>query len=123
MLDGHLRNYRLEGTILGDLVGRISTLHLTIADQSEKGSFDSRCLDLAEMASHAVDFTKSGVPVNRSRLPRADSKLRPDFLSFPGDDFEKDTYSSNKALGHMFRAVPVGIYAVEIGYILSFHDL
>jgi RNA dependent RNA polymerase len=75
------------------------------------------------MASRAVDFTKSGVPVNRQSLPRPDSRLRPDFLSFPGDDFEKDTYPSNKALGRMFRAVPVSTRPLEILFILISHDL
>jgi len=93
--------------ISGDIVSLISTRHLMIADQSEEGSLDERCLRLAELAAHSVDFVKSGVPVNIRDLPRASSKVKPDFLASASDDPEKDCYPSMKALGQMFRAVPV----------------
>jgi hypothetical protein len=34
-----------------------------LADQSEEGVNDERCIKLAEMASTAVDFSKTGIPV------------------------------------------------------------
>jgi hypothetical protein len=52
-------------------VGLISTRHLMIADQKPQGVFDPDCLMLAEMASVAVDFPKSGHKVSsiHNRLP------------------------------------------------------
>lgn len=47
-----------------DQLGRLSTLHQTLADQKEQGVFDPDCLLLAEMCSTAVDFSKTGIPVN-----------------------------------------------------------
>ena len=46
-----------------DQLGRISNLHKVLADQNEAGVADPACLMLAEMASTAVDFSKSGIPV------------------------------------------------------------
>ena len=52
-----------------DQLGRICVMHKIIADQSEEGVSDARCIDLAEMASTAVDFSKTGQPVStRSNL-------------------------------------------------------
>jgi hypothetical protein len=47
-----------------DALGRISTLHQTLADQKEKGTLDPDCIVLAGMASIAVDFSKTGIPVS-----------------------------------------------------------
>lgn len=46
-----------------DQLGRLSTLHQTLADQKEQGVFDPDCVLLAEMCSTAVDFSKTGIPV------------------------------------------------------------
>lgn len=46
-----------------DQLGRIATVHQVLADQSDMGTFDSRCLTLANMHSTAVDFSKTGIPV------------------------------------------------------------
>ncbi|KAF8299894.1 RdRP-domain-containing protein [Clavulina sp. PMI_390] len=97
--------------IVGDITGIIATRHLEIADYSDEGSFDRDCLKLAELASQAVDFQKSGVPVNFGLLPRGRSRFRPDFLARPEEDPVKDCYQSTRALGVLFRAVPVQKYA------------
>lgn len=97
----------LLNIISDDRVGNISTRHLQIADQSSSGSFDEDCLVLAKLASQAVDFAKSGVPVRHQDIPRARSSMRPDFLVTASDNIERDTYPSMKALGKLFRAVPV----------------
>lgn len=47
-----------------DALGRIATLHMTLADHHEHGTFDKDCLILADLHSSAVDFSKSGVPVS-----------------------------------------------------------
>lgn len=49
-----------------DQLGRIATIHQALADQHPMGTFHEQCLDLAELHSLAVDFSKSGNPV-RSR--------------------------------------------------------
>lgn len=46
-----------------DQLGRLSTLHQTLADQKDGGVFDPACVRLAEMCSTAVDFSKTGIPV------------------------------------------------------------
>ncbi|KAF8299892.1 RdRP-domain-containing protein [Clavulina sp. PMI_390] len=88
-----------------------TTRHLEIADISKNGSFDEDCLRLAQLASQAVDFQKSGVPVEYSELPKGRSKFRPDFLARAEDDVLTDCYPSTKALGRLFRAVPIQKYA------------
>ena len=46
-----------------DQLGRICTLHQTLADQKSSGTLDPECILLAELASTAVDFSKTGIPV------------------------------------------------------------
>lgn len=62
-----------------DNLGLISTRHLILADQREEGTFDPDCLKLAQFSSTAVDFSKSGIPVELEELfkVRVD-KTRPD---------------------------------------------
>lgn len=48
-----------------DQLGRICNIHTQIADQKERGVFDPICLNLAEMASTAVDYSKTGIPVRQ----------------------------------------------------------
>ncbi|KAJ7576280.1 RNA dependent RNA polymerase-domain-containing protein [Mycena floridula] len=93
--------------VVYDRVGIISTRHLLIADQSDKNSDDARCMKLTTLASHAVDFVKSGVAVPRQEIPFADSRVyKPDFLAKEYDL----SYPSQKALGKMFREVPVRFF-------------
>ncbi|KAL9584990.1 MAG: hypothetical protein Q9212_001787 [Teloschistes hypoglaucus] len=65
-----------------DQLGRIATLHQTLADRSPDGVFSPDCILLAEMASTAVDFSKTGIPVDLTKLPRS-PRERPDFQA-PG---------------------------------------
>jgi len=48
-----------------DRLGYISNLHLQAADQLPDGVNSAACLKLAEMASTAVDFSKTGIPVSQ----------------------------------------------------------
>ena len=85
-----------------DQLGRIATMHLALADYQAAGVFNSDCLELADLHSTAVDFTKTGIPVcvplycaskkrslirhcqaNMSRAPRISRRYRPDFMA-PG---------------------------------------
>jgi hypothetical protein len=117
-----------------DQLGRIATLHQQLADFKPMGTFDPECITLAEMHSTAVDFSKTGVPVNLSKLPRS-KPHRPDFMA-PGpryriekqgiqfieemedDDEEEDVvtaldpegtqmryYESQRILGRLYRAI------------------
>ncbi|KAF3099674.1 hypothetical protein TWF569_001925 [Orbilia oligospora] len=65
-----------------DKLGVISIAHMVLADQEQAGVRSAACLTCARMASQAVDFPKTGVPVRMSELPRT-PKARPDFLA-PG---------------------------------------
>lgn len=47
-----------------DQLGRISMTHMQLADRRPNGTLDPDCLKLAEMASTAVDFSKTGIPVS-----------------------------------------------------------
>lgn len=115
-----------------DQLGMISNTHMQLADQREAGTLDPDCLRLAEMASDAVDFSKTGIPVDIKRMPKH-NRCRPDFmtpsprvvvsekglLGLEDEDMEDDDafddldsewrpfryYASDKALGHLFRAI------------------
>ena len=50
--------------IENNLLGMISIRHLTIADQQKEGVFHPDCLILAQLASVAVDFPKTGHKVS-----------------------------------------------------------
>jgi hypothetical protein len=93
--------------IQSDLVGYISILHLRIADL--KGPDCADCMILAEKASHAVDFQKTGTPVDFSNLPKASDRSKPDFLSWESTNLELSSayYPSKKVLGVLFRRVPM----------------
>ena len=47
-----------------DQLGQICNRHLQIADQKLRGVFDDDCINLADMASQAVDFSKTGIAVS-----------------------------------------------------------
>ncbi|KAF2814287.1 RNA-directed RNA polymerase [Mytilinidion resinicola] len=121
-----------------DQLGRISTLHQILADKHTTkdlpGTFHPECIKLAEMASTAVDFSKTGIPVDLSKLPRGDNGVRPDFMATgprvfveskgavledaEEDDDEVDPvraldpdqrkfryYESDNVLGRLYRAI------------------
>jgi hypothetical protein len=66
-------------------------------------------MQLAEAASHAVDFPKTGTPADFTKLPCPPSDERPDFLA-PETVNSVDNnlyYPSQKILGVLFRNVPL----------------
>jgi RNA-dependent RNA polymerase len=73
-----------------------------------KGPDCPECMQLAEAASHAVDFPKTGTPVNITSLPRPPDQVRPDFLAPEAVDSVDNRlyYPSEKLLGILFRNVP-----------------
>jgi hypothetical protein len=62
-----------------DQLGYIANLHLQIADQHPTGTLSAMCVQLAGMASTAVDFSKTGIPVDMKQLPKYD-RCKPDFM-------------------------------------------
>lgn len=60
-----------------DNLGVIATRHMILADQNESGTLHEDCLRLAGLHSTAVDFSKTGIPVDFMELPRS-NKYRPD---------------------------------------------
>lgn len=63
--------------IKNDVLGRVCNTHLALADQF--GPQDQECIDLAVLASKAVDFGKTGVPVLKDELPHGVEEY-PDFM-------------------------------------------
>lgn len=47
-----------------DRLGQISNMHKIRADDKPLGTLDTDCITLAKLASDAVDFSKSGIPVS-----------------------------------------------------------
>ena len=69
------------------------------------GIFDEDCFALAEMHSNAVDYPKSGTPVNTKTIPRQKRNGKPDWacpetLTTPTAG---KFYSSTRAIGQLFR--------------------
>ncbi|KAI5478467.1 hypothetical protein MNV49_005108 [Pseudohyphozyma bogoriensis] len=107
--------------ILNDLMGVVASRHLQIADQELSGSKCDSCLLLANLHSDAVDFSKTGRPVDFRSLPKLSSRLKPDFMwpewkaGKPGEHF----YESPKVLGRLFRSVPSEESFSSPGYVRS----
>ncbi|KIW67302.1 hypothetical protein PV04_06566 [Phialophora macrospora] len=111
-----------------DQLGRIANLHKILADQRNAGVLDPDCIKLAELHSSAVDYSKSGIPVDLTKMPRS-NRFRPDFMApgpnvvvekakpldfgappEPRDDEDEDEqinryYESDKVLGKLFQAI------------------
>jgi hypothetical protein len=115
-----------------DQLGMLCNTHMQLADQRSLGTSDPDCLKIADMASTAVDFSKTGIPVMMDQLPKY-PRLRPDFMApsprvhindsgeieveeldpvdddaFEGIDEEQKPiryYRSEKVLGHLYRNI------------------
>lgn len=59
-----------------DVLGRVCNAHMALADLH--GPSDFQCRELASLASQAVDFSKTGVAVQQSEIPRLEEY--PDFM-------------------------------------------
>ncbi|GKT52264.1 RNA-directed DNA polymerase from mobile element jockey [Colletotrichum spaethianum] len=65
-----------------DVLGLIATRHLILSDQDPNGTLGLDCLKLAGLHSTAVDFSKTGIAVEPSNIPKA-SRFRPDLYVYP----------------------------------------
>ncbi|CAE6449490.1 unnamed protein product [Rhizoctonia solani] len=92
--------------INSDILGLISLRHLRLADERPLGVNDPDCLKLAALHSKAVDFQKSGTPVEIKDLPYP-SRSRPDWdageVRIRGG--QNNVYKSERALGQLYRDV------------------
>ncbi|KIJ68271.1 hypothetical protein HYDPIDRAFT_81362 [Hydnomerulius pinastri MD-312] len=92
--------------VTSDIIGLIADRWLVTADQSEDGIFDDDCEDLAELYNRAVDYPKSGNPVEFREMPRRWNSLRPDWSAPETQVYDEERYyKSDKALGRLFRAI------------------
>ncbi|PSN62624.1 rna-dependent rna polymeras-like protein [Corynespora cassiicola Philippines] len=64
-----------------DRLGQISNKHKIRADVLSEGTKHSDCIRLAKLASDAVDFSKSGIPVDMRLAPTSNDQIRPDFMA------------------------------------------
>lgn len=81
-----------------DQLAFIATRHLALSDYSDAGVKDSNCKKLAQLHSFAVDYPKSGVPVE---VPAHLRKIKwPHFMEKP-----TRTYRSKKVLGQLYDLV------------------
>ncbi|KAF9772001.1 hypothetical protein IL306_010317 [Fusarium sp. DS 682] len=89
-----LRNFFVK-YLMNDKLPLIATSHLAFAD--DLGPMSTKCLELAELHSKAVDYPKTGDPaiLRRDQQPRR----WPHFME------KKNKYTSRKALGVIFDKV------------------
>ncbi|XP_024517545.1 probable RNA-dependent RNA polymerase 1 [Selaginella moellendorffii] len=86
-------------SMVHDSLGVISNAHLVHADKELERAKDPKCLELARLASTAVDFAKTGIP---AVIP---VDLRPrDYPDFMENEF-KSTYTSQSVLGKLYRSL------------------
>ncbi|EJT98377.1 RdRP-domain-containing protein [Dacryopinax primogenitus] len=88
-----------------DLVGRLATEHLILADQHPDGVKYSNCHQLAQLYALALDFAKTGTPIDQDQIPSLLNDMKPDYLQREQQVGKQSTkfYQSQRALGHMFR--------------------
>lgn len=85
-----------------DRLPQIAHAHLALADYLPNGVYEKKCMDLAVLHSAAVDYNKTGIPVDMSRdlYPRnwphfMEKKHKP----------KKAQYQSRKILGQLYDHV------------------
>ncbi|KXJ96331.1 RNA dependent RNA polymerase-domain-containing protein [Microdochium bolleyi] len=116
-----------------DQLGLIANRHLIYADQLSEGTLDSLCISLAQLHSTAVDYSKTGVPVDLQELRKIKTpQYRPDFMApvppanlkdrteicfetplKPAEEVDEDDdsgpqyeyYKSDRVLGKLYRNI------------------
>ncbi|KIY46540.1 RdRP-domain-containing protein [Fistulina hepatica ATCC 64428] len=100
-----------SNNVFWQVLGIVSTQWLLLADQLWKrdipGIFSEECLVLANLHSQAVDYPKSGSPVDIRKIRMADKTMLPDWYAPETMTHlnENKYYKSPRALGHLFRAI------------------
>lgn len=106
-MNGFGCRYVVLNAISMQVVGIVATNWLLISDKSAQGIFDGNCITLAQLHSNAVDYPKSGQPVKLDAIPRV-TRDKPDYMA-PETANIDDYYKSQRALGHLFRAIDLPI--------------
>jgi RNA-dependent RNA polymerase len=91
--------------INSDILGMIANKHLILSDLSSHGVEDPNCVLLSKLHSDAVDFPKSGTPVPISSLPKVKIEKKPDWDAGEMSTDSARYYTSQKALGILYREV------------------
>jgi hypothetical protein len=104
--------------IINDNLGQLCTRHAIFADQSPIGARSEQCVTLSRLVSTAVDFPKTGVPVNMQEAPWVTSRVKPDFMApYPltEEEYAQNLgngryrkiyyYKSGKVLGQIYRRI------------------
>jgi hypothetical protein len=91
--------------IANDILGLVCNRHVVLSDLQKDGTLDQDCIKLAELASIAVDYQKSGTSVKMVDIPNFKSDYKPDFLTHEIPSKYFCSYPSKKALGVLYRAV------------------
>ncbi|KZT57170.1 RdRP-domain-containing protein [Calocera cornea HHB12733] len=91
--------------INNDLVGRLATEHLILADQHPDGVNYANCHQLTQLYALALDFMKTGTPIDHDAIPKLLNDMKPDYLQREHQAGNRSTkfYPSQRALGHMYR--------------------
>lgn len=77
-----------------------------IADRSPEGIFNPDCLALSALASDALDYPKTGNPVDLARIPKYKFRTKPDWSAPETIDTGKRAYyRSESAIGRLFREI------------------
>ncbi|GFP95460.1 RNA-dependent RNA polymerase 2 [Phtheirospermum japonicum] len=84
--------------MISDTLGTISTAHLIHADREPEKALSSKCLELANLHSMAVDYAKTGAPAEMPSYLKP--REFPDFM----ERWEKPMYVSHGACGKLYRA-------------------
>lgn len=63
------------------------------------------CLQLANLHSIAVDFPKTGKPVDSSQLPAHPGRLKPDWYATETSYRKTEFYKSKRIIGQLFREI------------------
>ena len=87
------------------IVGMVAINWLMIADLH--GIFHEDCIKLCQIHSNAVDYPKSGTPVDLNAVPKPKSKIKPDWHAPETVNLDSsiDFYQSQKAIGKLFRDI------------------
>ncbi|XVF85596.1 hypothetical protein PTKIN_Ptkin17bG0129700 [Pterospermum kingtungense] len=85
--------------MLSDSLGIICNAHTVFADKEPLKARSRACIELAKLASIAVDFPKTGIP---AKIPHhLCVKQYPDFMEKP----DKFSYESQGVIGRLYREV------------------
>ncbi|KAG8900742.1 hypothetical protein FRC00_011554 [Tulasnella sp. 408] len=106
-LDGELLKRHPSTTANLVPQGIICHQFLVTADFYREMCRHHECITLAELASRAVDFAKSGVPVGEEELPKA-PEAKPDWAVgeiASAQSLNSNTYESQTAIGKLFRHI------------------